>query len=56
MSLQVWLPLNEDLHNQGLYKTNIISGGDISINGNGKIGSCYYFDGSNDYIKGTYYG
>ena len=55
MSLQIWLPLNGNLYNQGLYNTNIISNNNIQINNNGKIGSCYYFNGTADYIKGTYY-
>lgn len=39
MALQVWLLLNGDLHNQGLYKTNITSS-NYTTNSNGKIGSC----------------
>lgn len=38
MSLQVWLPLNGDLHNQGL-SNNIITK-TVVFNNNGKIGSC----------------
>ena len=42
MSLQVWLPLNGDLHNQGLkgdiLATNINT---LTFNSNGKIGKCY---------------
>lgn len=55
MSLQIWLPLNGNLKNQGLYNNIASSNGDIAINTSGKIGSCYYFDGTNDYIKGEYY-
>ena len=50
MSLQVWLPLNGDLHNQGVLDitgTNYNS----TVNTAGKIGSCYYFNGSNMRIE-----
>ena len=40
MSLQVWLPLNGDLHNQGLSNINVINSG-ATIDHNGKIGKCY---------------
>lgn len=50
MSLQVWLPLNGDLHNQGLSNV-VISNNGASINTSGKIGSCYSFNGSNSYIR-----
>lgn len=39
MSLQVWLPLTGNLHNQGLSDATIING-DITANDNGKIGKC----------------
>ena len=52
MSLAVWLPLNGDLHNQGLNNTNIINT-NATLNDNGKIGKCYNFNGSNSYIKGN---
>lgn len=52
MSLQVWLPLNGDLHNQGLNNTNITNT-NATLNNNGKIGKCYNFNGSNSYIKGN---
>lgn len=42
MALQVWLPLNGDLHNQGL--SNITFSAlttNTSINASGKIGACY---------------
>lgn len=43
MSLQVWMPLNGDLHNQGLSNlifTNVNSNY-TTIDNNGKIGKCY---------------
>lgn len=50
MSLRVWLPLNGDLHNQGI--SGIIATGiNISVNTTGKIGSCYSFNGSSSYIE-----
>lgn len=50
MSLRVWLPLNGDLKNQGLDDVTVINNG-ATVNSSGKIGSCYYFDGSDDYIS-----
>ena len=50
MSLRVWLPLTRDANNQGLSNiTTEIHGPTSSVYG--KIGSCYEFDGSNDYIS-----
>ena len=49
MSLRVWLPLNGSLKNQGLDKVTVTNNG-ATIDNNGKIGKCYSFDGSNDYI------
>ena len=53
MSLQVWLPLNGDLHNQGLNNIEIINNG-TTINNSGKIGKCYSFNGSNQKISSTF--
>ncbi len=49
MSLQVWLPLNKDLYNYGLYNT-VFTNHSASMNDNGKIGKCYSFDGSSSYL------
>ena len=46
MSLQVWLPLNGDLHDQGLLGITATNNG-ATLNDNGKIGKCYNFTGSN---------
>lgn len=46
MSLQVWLPLNGDLKNQGLSDITVTNSG-ATVNNNGKIGKCYYFGGNN---------
>lgn len=40
MSLQVWLPLNGNLNNQGLSEVAVINNG-ATVDNNGKIGSCY---------------
>lgn len=42
MALQIWLPLNGDLHNQGLNRVIPTNNGAI-INNAGKIGKCYSF-------------
>ena len=50
MSLQVWLPLNGNIQNNGLCNT-IITTNNITYNDNGKIGKCAYFNGSDSYIS-----
>ena len=40
MSLQVWLPLNGNLNNQGLSEVTVTNSG-ATVDNNGKIGSCY---------------
>lgn len=52
MSLRVWLPLNGNLKNKGLDDITVVNNGAI-IDNNGKIGKCYSFDGTNDYINIT---
>ena len=49
MSLQVWLPLNGNLDNQGLSEVTVTNNG-ATVDSNGKIGSCYLFNG-NSYIQ-----
>ena len=51
MSLQVWLPLNGDLNNQGLNGAAAITTNSATVNTNGKIGSCYLFDGTSNYMQ-----
>ena len=46
MSLQVWLPLDGDLRNQGLSDAQVINNG-ATVNNNGKIGKCYFNNSSN---------
>lgn len=50
MSLQVWLPLNGNLNNQGL-SDNIITNNGATVNNSGKIGKCYSFNGSSSKIS-----
>ena len=50
MSLKIWLPLNGDLTNQGLSNATVTNYG-ATVDTNGKIGKCYSFDGSDDYIQ-----
>ena len=40
MSLQVWLPLNGNLNNQGLSNVTVTNSG-ATVDSNGKVGSCY---------------
>ena len=51
MSLQLWLPLNGKVENQGLLG-NLKHGFDSSptVSANGKIGKCYTLDGADDCI------
>lgn len=51
MALQVWLPLNGNLENQGLSNVTVINKG-ATVDDNGKIGKCYYFNGIN-YLIGN---
>lgn len=53
MSLQIWLPLNKDLRNQGV-KDSTVTSTNATINANGKIGKSYSFNGSNSYLLGTH--
>ena len=41
MSLRVWLPLTEDLHNQGISLLPSLSFNNFTASSNGKIGNCY---------------
>ena len=53
MSLSVWLPMTKDLRQQGLSDVEVTNNGAV-FNLAGKLGGCYLFDGSNDYLVGTY--
>ena len=50
MSLRVWLPLNKDLRQQGLANISMINH-NTTLNTNGKLGSCYYFNGNQQWIQ-----
>lgn len=50
--LMIHLPLNGDLHNQGLANIEVTNNG-ATVDNNGKIGKCYSFDGTSKYISLT---
>lgn len=52
MGLQVWLPLNGNLNNQGLSNVTVTNNG-ATVDDNGKIGKCYSFNGNSNYISLT---
>ena len=45
MALRVWLPLNGTLENKGVSNVTVTNNG-ATVDSAGKIGSCYYFNGS----------
>lgn len=51
--MDLWLPLTQDTRQQGLSNASVTAvGSGASINANGKLGKCYYLDGtSNGYIS-----
>lgn len=53
MALKVWLPLTGDLENIGVSDIAITNNG-ATVNTSGKIGSCYAFNGSSNYLYSTY--
>ena len=50
MALQIWLPLDGTLENKGCANVTVVNNG-ATVDTAGKIGSCYSFDGSDDYIS-----
>ena len=50
MSLQVWLPLTKDLRQQGL-SSMTVENHNATLNTAGKLGSCYYFNGSQQWLQ-----
>ena len=50
MALQVWLPLNGNIENKGLSDISVTNVG-ATVNSGGKIGKCYYFNGSSQYLQ-----
>ena len=53
MSLQLWLPLTKDSRNYGATNSNITVN-NATVNTNGKLGSCYSFNGTSSYLLGTH--
>lgn len=49
LALRVWLPLIDNLNNQGISNVSITNNG--ATTGSGKLGSCYYLNGSSNYIQ-----
>ena len=49
MGLQVWLPLDGSLNNQGISSSAPI-GSNVTVDNNGKIGKCYSFNGTSSSI------
>lgn len=55
MSLQVWLPMTKDLRQQGLSDVEVMNNGATFDATNGKLGGCYYFNGTTtSYISTDY--
>ena len=50
MALQIWMPLNGDVSNRGLSDATIVNNG-ATVSSEGKIGTCYSFDGNDDFIS-----
>ena len=50
MSLIVWLPFTKDLTQQGISDLTVTNNG-ATFDSNGKLGGCYYFDGSAKYMQ-----
>ena len=53
MSLQVWLPLNGNLNNQGLSNVTVTNSG-ATVDSSGKIGSCYLVDQNSSIFFSSY--
>lgn len=52
MSLQIWLPFTKDLRNNGASGITITNSG-ATVSDDGKLGKCYSFNGSSNYMKAT---
>lgn len=50
MGLKIWLPLIGNLKNKGASDVTVVNSG-ATVDNSGKIGQCYSFDGSDDYIS-----
>lgn len=51
MSLKVWLPLNGNLENKGLDNITFSKNTGATVATDGKLGSCYSFDATDDWIQ-----
>ena len=51
--LRVWLPLTKDLRQQGLSDTTVTNNGATYSATGGKLGGCYSFNGSSNYLYTT---
>lgn len=49
MALRVWLPLNGNINNYGISDAVVTNSG-AKVDNNGKIGKCYAFNGTNNYM------
>lgn len=54
MSLKIWLPLTQDLRNQGSEIENFTDTGATLASTTGPLGASYSFNGSNNQIYGSY--
>lgn len=50
MSLRIWLPLTDDLRNQGSANASVTNTSAV-INANGRLGKCYSFGTGKSYLK-----
>ncbi len=53
MALRVWLPLNGTLNNIGISDVTVTNNG-ATVDNNGKIGKCYYFNASTYIYENSY--
>ena len=54
MSLIHWWPLNGNLKDYGTLNTPLTNINSTAVNNNGKIGKCYYFNGSSNALRAEY--
>ena len=52
MSLQIWLPFTKDLRNNGVSDIGVTNTG-ATLSNDGKLGKCYSFNGSSNYMSAT---
>ena len=54
MSLIHWWPLNGNLNDYGTLNSSLTNINSTATNNSGKIGKCYYFNGSNNALRAEY--